>query len=175
MNVIETPRLILRNLTLEDTEALTAIYADPIVMKFITDPLSRLETKQKIEILIKRYEQHNYSFGLWATIYKLNNQLIGRCGIKPLSDKCSELEMAYLLSREYWARGLATEVAGAIRDYGFEKIGCDRLIALIDHDNIASQKVALKTGLTYEKDVQIDGKKVRVYAIYQAQKSITAS
>ena len=111
MNVIETPRLILRYLTLEDTEALAAIYADPIVMKFLADTLSQLETKQKIEILIKRYEQYDYSFGLWATIYKPNNQLVGRCGVKPLDDKCSELEMAYLLAREYWARGLATEVA----------------------------------------------------------------
>ena len=175
MNVIETPRLILRNLTLEDTEALTAIYADPIVMKFITDPLSRLETKQKIEILIKRYEQHNYSFGLWATIYKLNNQLIGRCGIKPLSDKCSELEMAYLLAKEYWGIGLATEAAIAMRNYGFEKLGCDRLIALIDHDNIASQKVALKTGSTYEQDVQMDGENVRVHAVYQSRKSLDVS
>ena len=165
MNVIETPRLILRYLTLEDTEALAAIYADPIVMKFLADTLSQLETKQKIEILIKRYEQYDYSFGLWATIYKLNNQLIGRCGVKPLNNKCSELEIAYLLAKEYWGMGLATELAIALKNYGLKKIGCDRLIALIDHDNIASQKVALKAGLTYEKNVQRSGENLRVYAV----------
>ena len=69
---------------------------------------------------------------------------------------------------------MATEAAHAIRDYGFKKIGCDyevsrrhRFISLIDHENIASQKVALKTGLTYEKDVQMEGENLRVYAIYQ--------
>ncbi|WP_019505127.1 GNAT family N-acetyltransferase [Pleurocapsa sp. PCC 7319] len=167
MIVIETPRLILRHLTLEDTEALASIYADPAVMKFVAGTLSLEETKEFIEKIINRYEQHGYGFGLWATIYKLDNQFIGRCGVKPLDNKCSELEMAYLLSKEYWGRGLATEAAIAIRDYGFEKVGCNRLISLIDHGNIASQKVALKTGLTYAKDVQMWGENVRLYAIYQ--------
>lgn len=175
MIVIETPRLILRHLTLEDTETLAAIYADPIVMKFFPGTLSLEETKQFIEKIIKRYEQHGFGFGLWATIYKPDNQFIGRCGVKQLDNKCLELEMAYLLSKEYWGRGLATEAACAIRDYGFEKIGCNRLIALIDHGNIASQKVALKTGLTYEKDVQIEGESLRVYAIYQPDKSLNVS
>lgn len=63
----------------------------------------------------------------------------------------------------------------AIKSYGFEKIGCNRLISLIDHGNIASQKVALKTGLTYEKEVQMWGKNLRVYAIYQPGKSLNVS
>lgn len=136
-------------------------------MKFFSGTRSQEETKQFIGKIIKRYEQHGYDFGLWATIYKPNNQLVGRCGVKQLDNECSELEMAYLLAKEYWRRGLATEAACAIRDYGFEKIGCNRLISLIDHGNIASQKVALKTGLTYEKDVQMDGETVRVYAIHR--------
>ena len=48
---------------------------------------------------------------------------------------------------------------------GFGYRSCDRLIALIDHDNIASQKVALKAGLTYEKNVQRSGENLRVYAV----------
>ena len=165
MNVIETPRLILRHLTLEDTEALASIYADPIVMKFFPSTRSPEETKQKIEKIINSYEQDG--FGLWATIYKPDNQFIGRCGLIPqIVNQCSELEIAYMLAKEYWGMGLATEAACAIRDYGFEKLGCNRLISLIDQGNITSQKVALKTGLTYEKDVQMEGKNIRVYAIY---------
>ena len=164
MSVIETPRLILRHLTLDDVEDLAAIYADPMVMKFFPGTRSRQETKQKIENTIRRYQK--YGYGLWATIYKPDNQFIGRCGLIPqIVDQCSELEIAYLLAQDYWGRGLATEAAKAIRDYGFEKIGCDRLISLIDRDNIASQKVAIKTGLTYEKDVQIEDEHVRLYAI----------
>ncbi|WP_019505128.1 GNAT family N-acetyltransferase [Pleurocapsa sp. PCC 7319] len=164
MIVIETPRLILRHLTLEDTEALASIYADPIVMKFFRSVRSPEVTKQKIEKIIESYEQDG--FGLWATIYKPDNQFIGRCGLIPqIVNQCSELEIAYLLAKEYWGRGLATEAAIAIKNYGFEEIGCNRLISLINHDNIASQKVALKTGLTYEKDIQMEGENLRVYAI----------
>ena len=70
-----------------------------------------------------------------------------------------------MLAKEYWRQGLATEAAYAIRDYGFETLGHNRLISLIDHDNIASQKVALKAGLTYKKNVQMWGKTLSLYAV----------
>jgi Acetyltransferase (GNAT) domain len=63
--------------------------------------------------------------------------------------------------------GLATEAAIASRNYGFEELGFNRLISLIDSGNIASQKVALKNGMKYEKDAQMWGKTVRVYTISQ--------
>ena len=84
-----------------------------------------------------------------------------------LSKEACAAEIAYLLAKEYWGRGLATEAAIALKDYGFEKIGCDRLIFLIDPDNIASQKVALKTGLTYEKDIEMEGEHLRIYAVHK--------
>ena len=166
MNVIKTPRLILRHLTLEDTKALAAIYADPIVMKFFRSVRSPEVTKQKIKKAIESYKHQDY--GMWATIYKPDNQFIGRCGLIPqIIEEESELEIAYLLAKEYWGRGLATEAAIALKDYGFERIGCDRLISLIDSDNIASQKVALKAGLTYEKDIEMEGEHLRVYAVHK--------
>ena len=132
MIVIETSRLILRHLTLGDTEALASIYADPMVMKFFRSVRSPEVTKQKIEKMIKSYEQQG--FGLWATIYKLDNQFIGRCGLIPqMVNQCSELEIAYLLAKEYWGKGLATEAAIAIKNYGFEEIGCNRLISRGDN------------------------------------------
>ena len=180
MNVIETPRLILRQFTLDDVEDLAAIHDDPIVMEFYPRTRTYEETKQQIERIINDYRQRGW--GLWATVYKANNKFIGRCGLKYwLVNGVPETEIGYMLAKEYWGRGLATEAARAIRDYGF-KIGCDyevsrrhRLISLIDHGNIASQKVALKTGLTYEKDVQMWGKNVRLYAIYRSGKSLNAS
>ena len=80
MNVIETPRLILRYLTLEDTEALAAIYADPIVMEFYPNTITYEETKQLAEGIIDDYRQHGW--GLWATVYKADRKFIGRCGLK---------------------------------------------------------------------------------------------
>ncbi|KJH72712.1 GNAT family N-acetyltransferase [Aliterella atlantica] len=163
--VAETPRLILRHLTINDADDLAAIYADPVVMKFYPSLWTYTETKQQIERTIVTYEK--IGFGLWATIYKANNKFIGRCGLVPqLVDGQQEIEIGYLLAKEYWNKGLATEAACASRDYGFEQVGCDRLISLIDPGNIASQKVALKTSLTYEKNTTMWEKLIRVYTIH---------
>lgn len=163
--VIETPRLILQHLTINDANELAKIYADPIVMKFYPSVWTYVQTKQQIERTIATYEK--LGFGLWATIYKANNKFIGRCGLVPqLVDGQREIEIGYLLAQEYWNQGLATEAACASRDYGFE-MGCDRLISVIDLANIASQKVALKTGLTYEKDATMWEKSLCVYTIHK--------
>ncbi|MBE9193007.1 GNAT family N-acetyltransferase [Gloeocapsopsis crepidinum LEGE 06123] len=160
---IKTHRLILRELTLDDVEDLAQIYADPVVMKYYPKPITREETKYQIARMINGYQQRGW--GLWATIHKANNKFIGRCGLIPqVVDKCPEVEIGYMLAKEYWGQGLATEAACAIRDYGFG-IGCNRLISLIAPGNIASQKVAIKTGLCYEKDTIFRGKTVQVYAI----------
>ena len=174
MIVIETPRLILRHFTLYDVEDLAAIHNDPMVMEFYPHTRTYEETKQQVERIINDYQQRGW--GVSATVYKENNKFIGRCGLKSwLVNGSPEVEIGYMLAKEYWRQGLATEATRAIRDYGFEKTSCNRLISLIDHGNIASQKVALKTGLTYEKDVQIWGKSVRLYAIYRSDKSLDVS
>lgn len=109
---------------------------------------------------------------MWATIHKAENKFIGRCGLIPqLVDGQEEVEVGYLLAKEYWGKGLATEAAIAIRNYGFSKLNFNRLISLIDPGNIASQKVALKNGMTYEKDTTIWGKIARVYAIHKHELS----
>lgn len=168
MIVAETPRLILRHLTLDDVGDLAAIYADPIVMKFYPSIRTYEQTKAAVERIVDTYKQHG--FGLWATVHKADHKLIGRCGLIPqLVDGQQEIEIGYLLAKEYWGKGLATEAASVIRDYGFEKTGRTRLISQIDPGNIASQRVALKVGLTYEKDTTMWNKTVRVYAIDKKQ------
>lgn len=165
MIVAETPGLILRHLNLDDVEELAAIYTDPVVMRFFSGTYTYESTKQWLEERVfKCYQQKGW--GLWATIYKMENKLIGRCGLIPqLVNGQEEVEIGYLLAKEYWGRGLATEAACVSRDYGFEKLGANRLISLIDPDNIASQQVAKKVGLTYEKDTNMWNKTVRVYAM----------
>lgn len=168
MIVVETPRLLLRHLTWDDVDDMARIYADPVVMKFYPSTRTYEETKQKFELTIGSYEKHG--FGLWATIHKADNKFIGRCGlIAQVVDGQSEVEIGYMLAKEYWGQGLATEAARAIRDYGFEKLGYSRLISLIDPGNIASQKVAMKNGLKYENDTFKWEKTVRVYSIHKQE------
>ena len=75
-----------------------------------------------------------------------------------------EVEIGYLFLRRFWGRGLATEAAIAVRDYGFA-LGYRRLVSIIDPGNLASRRVAEKTGFTLEKKVEKWGKKVCIYAI----------
>jgi ribosomal-protein-alanine N-acetyltransferase len=168
MIVVETSQLLLRHLAWDDLEDLAALYADPVIMRFISAPRTYEETQHRLAEILSNYEA--YGYGLWATIHKADNQFIGRCGLIPQRvDGEPEVEIGYMLAKEYWGQGLATEAARAIRDYGFEKLGFDRLISLIDPENIASQKIALKNGLTYEKDTRFIDRTIRVYAIHKSQ------
>jgi len=165
-NVIETERLALRPLTMDDLDALAAVYRDKDVRKYFPEgALTYEQTKEELEWIINvYYGQHG--FGLWATTYKETNEFIGRCGLLPWTiDGRSEVEVAYLLAKAYWGRGLGTEAADAIVAYGFGQLHLPRLICLIDPANEASVRVALKIGMGLEREAEIDGEATLVYAM----------
>jgi ribosomal-protein-alanine N-acetyltransferase len=129
-NIIETERLELRPLTMDDLDALAPIYRDPEVRKYFPEgTLTSEQTREELEWIIDvYYAQHG--FGLWATIHKQTNEFIGRCGLLPWTiDGRSEVEVAYLLARAFWGRGLGTEAARAILAHGFDELHLSRLIS----------------------------------------------
>jgi RimJ/RimL family protein N-acetyltransferase len=77
----------------------------------------------------------------------------------------SEVEVGYTLGRDYWGQGFATEAAGAVRDYALGKLGADRLIALIIHGNTASENVARKLGLEYERNIMLGRREAQLFAL----------
>ena len=91
----------------------------------------------------------------------------GQCGLvaQEVAGR-REVEIGYLCLRRHWGRGLATEAARACRDYGFERLGRSRLISIITPANRASRRVAEKTGLHLEKEVEWRGLRACVYAIW---------
>ena len=92
--------------------------------------------------------------GLWAAIHKEMRLFIGRCGLLPWEiDGKQEVEIAYLLDKLFWHKGLAAEAAQGILEFGFEKLNLSRLICLIDPENISSQKVAQRIGMKFERKV----------------------
>ncbi|HEY3312232.1 MAG TPA: GNAT family N-acetyltransferase [Anaerolineales bacterium] len=163
--ILETPRLILRHLVLEDLEDLWALYCNPNITKYIPDaPRSREEAREELE-----WHMHGHpkfpELGLWATIYKESGKFIGRCGLLPWTiDGRQEVEVAYALAERYWGQGLATEAARAILVYGFESLALQRLICLIDPDNLASQKVARKIGMQLELRTVLDNLPTLIYS-----------
>jgi ribosomal-protein-alanine N-acetyltransferase len=147
--VIETERLVLRKLTPDDLDALAALYADPEIRRWFPDGTrTREETREELEWIIDVYYAR-YGYGLWATVLKETGAFIGRCGLLPWEiDGRTEVEVAYLLDRGHWGRGLATEAARAIADHAFATLGVDRLICLIDPGNTASRALATRLGMT---------------------------
>src|ERR1051326_3201731 len=158
MKILETRRLILRHLLPEDLDPLFALYSDPEIRRYYPEgTLTYEETKEELEWFLHGHPTHP-QLGLWATLHKETHQFIGRCGLLPWTiEQRPEVEVAYMLSKEYWGQGLGTEAAQAIVHYGFEQLGLSRLICLIDPENQASIKVAQKIGMTLEKEVD-DGK-----------------
>jgi RimJ/RimL family protein N-acetyltransferase len=167
MKILETDRLIFRHVNIDDLDDLYALYCDPEVIKYIPDaPRSSEETRQELEWHMNGHPRHP-ELGLWATIHKASNQFIGRCGLLPWTiDQREEVEVAYLLAKQYWGQGLGTEAARAIAQYGFEQLHLYRLICLIDQENEASIRVARNIGMTFEKEGRDDIGTYQIYSIH---------
>jgi [ribosomal protein S5]-alanine N-acetyltransferase len=164
--ILETPRLALRRLAPEDAADLYRIYGDPETMKFTGRAPASVEEERAniLSHIAKHYDVHGV--GLWPTVLKGQGEVIGRCGLmRKRIGGAEEVEIAYLLGREWWGRGLATEAAQAILRLGFESYKFRRIVAVIDPANVASIRVAKKIGMNYEKEVTYgDYGKVALYA-----------
>ncbi len=153
MKLIESERLYLREFEFTDVERLSEIYSDTEVMKYIGGggAADKTQTQRMIEAFRKSYADNG--FGIWALIYEEGHRLLGHCGLSWLHDK-SDIELAYLLSKEYWGQGFATEISAAVLEYGFKKLGLKKIVALAYPDNFRSINVIRKLGM------QQDGEKI---------------
>jgi [ribosomal protein S5]-alanine N-acetyltransferase len=178
MLALTTERLLLRAPIAEDAEALAPMYADPEVMRFVGDgrPLTRAETERSVRRMIDRWDADG--FGLFTTVRKDDEAVIGRVGLLVWNTETwepttraeaangrTEVEVGYTLGRDYWGLGYATEAAGAVRDYALADLAAERLIALIIHGNTASENVARKLGLEYERDIMLGRREAQLFAL----------
>lgn len=171
MIVAETPRLVLRRFTPADLDFLAALFADPEVMRFSLGVRDREVSRLWLENVIASYADNGW--GHWAVVTRDDGRLIGFCGLWTVDvDGRDEVELAYRLTPSSWGRGLATEAASAARDAGFGHYGLERLVSLIDADNVASWRVAEKVGMRYERDVEVWEQRLRLYAIHRGARSV---
>jgi RimJ/RimL family protein N-acetyltransferase len=162
--MIETQRLRLRPFSSNDLDALAAINADPEAMRYIGKgkPQSREQTQIRLDAILDHHKQ--YHFGLFAMVEKATDAFVGICGLQYL-DNTSEIEVGYRLARSFWGRGLATEAARACLHYGFEQLGLERIVAVIQPSNLPSKSVVEKIGLRYIKNAHFYNTDVEYYAI----------
>ena len=150
-HVLDTPRLILREMSLDDLDFVATMLADPEVMRYYPRCYSRAEAKTWSERQMNRYARHGH--GLWLVLEKTTSQPVGQVGLLIQQVRgVEEKEGGYLIHRPFWRRGFATEAACTCRDYAFEVLGRQRVIALIRPENVPSQGVALKLGMQTEPD-----------------------
>mgnify|MGYP001342187916 CR=1 FL=1 len=166
MVVMETPRLIFRRLVAGDLDDLCRLYADADVRRYFPGgTLDRARTRDELDWFLAGGDPDRPEFSLWATIHKPTDRFIGRSGFVPWTiENSPEIEIAYLLDKEFWRQGLGVEIARALVQYGFRQLGRTRLIAVIAPMNIASIKTAERAGFGFERDAVIDGFPCRVYA-----------
>jgi ribosomal-protein-alanine N-acetyltransferase len=164
VQILETPRLILREFRQDDVNALALILSDSETMRFYPAPFDRVGVEDWISRNLRRYREQGH--GLWAIILKSSGELVGDCGLTVQEvEGTSEIEIGYHVRRDLWGQGLATEAARACRDLGFARLPAERLISLIRPENLPSRRVAEKNGMTVWKELNWRGLPHLVYAI----------
>ncbi|MBV9211813.1 MAG: GNAT family N-acetyltransferase [Acidobacteria bacterium] len=159
--LLETPRLLLREFTMEDLDELAALRSDPLVMKYIGEQ-SREKVTKRLRYYISSYEQHG--FGVWGVMLKGETKLIGWCGLMFL-EETPEVEVGYGIAKDYWGRGLMTEAAAASLNHGFNTVGLERIVAVALPENTASRRIMEKLGMKYEKNTHHYGFDCVYYAV----------
>jgi RimJ/RimL family protein N-acetyltransferase len=166
--ILETPRLILRELSPDDADALSAVLCNPETMRFYPAPFDRSGVEEWIARNVHRYAQEGH--GLWAMVLKAKSEVIGDCGLTVQRvDDTDEIEIGYHVRRDLCGQGLATEAARACCHFGFGRLPVERLISLIRPENLPSRRVAEKNGMTVWKEVIKAGLPHLVYSIQRAQ------
>ena len=146
--IINTPRLILRALEDSDAKALHRIYQTEGVLQYF--PSSQPPPLERLEQFISHQQEHwkNHAYGNWAITLSGRTDLIGWAGLQYLPET-TETEVGYLLDRQFWGRGYATEAAWASLQFGFECFDFDKIVGLVHPDNLASRRVLEKCGLNF--------------------------
>ena len=144
--ILETERLVLRNLEQDDFDEVCKLLQDPVVMYAYEGAFSDQEVQAWLDKMFRRYEDDG--FALWAVIEKSSGELIGQCGITYQEYNGGRVpEVGYLFRKEFWHKGFATEAAIACKEYAFQELNFDEVYSIIRDSNVASQNVARRNGM----------------------------
>lgn len=145
-----TARLVLRQFTAHDVDALHVLDSDQRVMRYIGD--GRTSTREDAEAgiarVLRRYVEHPGQ-GVWHVSRRDSGQFIGWVSLKFAGDS-PDVEVGYRYVHDAWGHGFATEAATRMLERGFEVVGLERIIGVTHPQNAASQRVLMKIGMRDE-------------------------
>ncbi len=148
--ILETDRLILRELNNEDAEGIFACFSNEDVMRFYgQEPLKEIEEAEKF---IERFSRnfHEKRGIRWGIERKGTQEIIGTIGFNAWLPKHKRAEIGYEIHPKYWRKGYTSEAIAEVLSYGFEIMGLTRIGAVVFIENEASNQLLQKIGFQQE-------------------------
>lgn len=173
--ILETERLILRKVESKDLEDMFYYCSKKEVSKYVTwDTHQTLsDTKEFLGFVLNQYL--NGKVAPWAIEYKETRKMIGTIDFVTWQPKHNSAEVGYVISPDYWDKGITTEATKELIRFGFEKMDLVRIQARCFTENIGSARVMEKAGMTFEgilrKGMKIKGKHwdLKMYSILKEE------
>ncbi|HEU4710044.1 MAG TPA: GNAT family N-acetyltransferase [Pyrinomonadaceae bacterium] len=162
MIVLETERLILRRLTVDDAPFILTLLNDPSFLRYIGDKNVRNLDDARNYILtgpVASYEKHG--FGLYLVELKDSQAPIGLCGIIR-REELPAPDIGFALLPEFWNKGLAFEAATAVLDYARDQLVLRRILAITSLDNEASINLLQRLGLSFHRIMRLSAEREQV-------------
>jgi [ribosomal protein S5]-alanine N-acetyltransferase len=149
MFLLETERLVIRPWQPDDRPAFASLMSHPDVTHYVHG--GRAYSEAEVDEWLARQARQLAEDGvcMGALIEKSTGHLAGLAGTQPLGTT-GNLEIGWILAREAWGRGYATEAGGAAMRHVLETLARPRVVAIIDPDNEPSKRVAARLGMKYE-------------------------
>ncbi|WP_438863039.1 GNAT family N-acetyltransferase [Neptunicella sp.] len=157
MNIVNTPRLLIRHISTDDAEFIYLLLNEPDFIRFIGDRGVRNKIDARRYIINgpqKSYVTHG--FGLWLVCMAGSNEPIGMAGLIK-REGLEHIDIGYGFLQKYRGQGYAFEAAQAIMKYARTDLKQDKVIAIVSPDNIASIQLLEKLGLGYQQLVRLPG------------------
>lgn len=151
---LETERLVLRKITLDDKENVFAYFSDDEVTRYFgIENFTKLEEAEHIINAFNEGFEKKQAIR-WGIALKDTNELIGSIGFHNISKNNSRVEVGYEITRKEWNKGYATEALRAVIEFLFNEVGFNRIGATIRPENVASQQLVKKLGFQEEGTLQ---------------------
>jgi len=149
---LQTPRLVMRPLRDEDVEWLAPLLCDTAVATFLWECAETPDQGRKYAIAHIEFDHLRHRFGMWSIQDKASGEFHGWAELsklRPWSGPSDEIALSYVLRRESWGRGFATEAAGRLLRHAFEVCGLECVMAVTMRGNTASKRVLEKLGMRW--------------------------